>query len=101
MENTGKTHGKHRENTWSPQGKHREHTGKTQGFRYERTGHESGIKVFVLVNSTVKTSLVQMSKVKGQRSSLKVKGQGFISLEAPTSRDRSKKCRNQARRREG
>ena len=79
MENTGKTHGKHRENTWSPQGKHREYTGKTQGFRYEHTGHESGIKVFVKVNSTVITSLVQISKVKDQRSRLHIAGNAHIT----------------------
>ena len=80
MENTGKTHGAHRENTANIQGKHRDFDMNTLGM-----------KVFVLVNSTVITSLVQMSKVKGQRSSLRVEGQGFISLETPTSRDRSKK----------
>ena len=30
MDNTGKTHGEHRENTWSPQGKHSENTGNIQ-----------------------------------------------------------------------
>ena len=39
IENTGKTHGEHRENTWSPQGKHMEATGKTHGAHRENTGN--------------------------------------------------------------
>ena len=48
MENTGETHGEHRENTGSVQGKHREHTGKTHGAHIEyalNKGHKNTQKV--------------------------------------------------------
>ena len=44
MENTGKTHGEHRENTWSPQGKHRKHTRKYRDYDINTLGMKVPLK---------------------------------------------------------
>ena len=45
MENTGKTHEKHRKNTWRTKGKHMEPTGKTQGKHRDYDMNTLGMKV--------------------------------------------------------
>ena len=45
MENTGKTHGAHRENTGNMQGKHREHAGKTQDYDINTLGMKVPLKI--------------------------------------------------------
>ena len=76
-EHTGKTQGTHREYTGKTQGKHREHTGKTHGAHREYAMN-IGLHYVNLIGSNVQVS--------GQKSSLKVKGQGYMSLETPTLR---------------